>query len=396
MGRSRPHQGTARPAGQSKPGPMRLKDSMPRTLAAWTGCLLMLSASWASAAPPVPGTLGAADTTDVASPVSSDTGLMGTLPDLGRPANAMVTPTDDYQIGQMELIEIRNANLLLEDPETDDYLQQLGMRLASQAHDDGQDFHYRALRSDELNSFATFGGNVYIFTDLILETQDEAELASVMAHETGHVVQHHMARDVLAESHMSLASTAAMLAAIAIGAASGGRGNTGEGMEGALAMAQATAMQRSINFTRSEEIEADYVGIQLLAAAGYDPYEMADFFDDMCTRRGTGGRGVPAAAGSPGDLRAHRRRARARGAVSAAPVLPGVGQLCLHQGARARAGRRPWSARGAVLRAAAQPPTADAGRALWRGAASDPEWQRRGGQAGRRHAARPARPAIPN
>jgi predicted Zn-dependent protease len=315
---------------------------MHRTLAAWTGCLLMLSASWASAtggvaaqspsqgatpsqgaaaspppyypypqrpsgpagqgspatpaAPPplpVPDTLGTGQTTDVAAPVSSDTGLMGSLPDLGRPANAAVTPNDDYQIGQLELIEIRNANLLLEDPETDDYLQQLGMRLASQAHDDGQDFHYRALRSDELNSFATFGGNDYIFTGLMLQTQSEAELASVMAHETGHVVQHHMARDVLAQSHMSLASTAAMLAAILIGAAAGGRGNSGEAMEGAIALAQATEMQRSINFTRGQEIEADYVGIQLLAAAGYDPYEMANFFETVSRAAGPEGEEFP-------------------------------------------------------------------------------------------------------
>ena len=321
---------------------------MHRTLAAWTGCLLMLSASWAwatgdvSAAPirdsaqagaparppattpaapgtpppyyPYPGrpngppgpsppattaptppplpladTLGAA-TIDVTAPVSNDTSLMGSLPDLGLPANAAVTPTDDSQIGQIELIQIRNANLLLEDPETDDYLQQLGMRLASQAHDDGQVFHYRAMKSDEINSFATFGGNVYIFTGLMLQTQNEAELAAVMAHETGHVVQHHMARDVLAQSHMSLASTAAMLAAIVIGAAGGGGG---QAIEGAIALAQATQMQRSINFTRSQEIEADAVGIQLLAAAGYDPNEMADFFETMYRDAGPEGEEFP-------------------------------------------------------------------------------------------------------
>jgi predicted Zn-dependent protease len=341
---------------------------MYRTFAAWSGCLLMLSASWASAtgaaaaasaadgsapaaqtappyypypahprptqqagqpvpeqapapatpppaapgtpatgtpaaastpAPPPPalqgsGDLRTLDATSVAAPVSSDTSLMGSLPDLGRPANAAVTPADDYQIGQMELIQIRNAHLLLEDPETDDYLQQLGMRLASQAHDEGQDFHYRAMRSSEINSFATFGGNVYIFTGLFLLTRNEAELASVMAHETGHVVQHHMARDVLAQSHLSLASTAAMLAAVLIGAAAGGRNNNGEAMEGALAIAQATALQKSINFTRSEEIEADYVGIQLLAAAGFDPNEMANMFESLAQSDSLQGNEIPA------------------------------------------------------------------------------------------------------
>ncbi len=67
---------------------------------------------------------------------------------------------------------------------------------------------------------------------------------------------------------MSLASTAAMLAAILLGAASGAGG---QAIEGAVAMSQGIALQQSINFTRSQEIEADAVGIQLLAGAGFDP-----------------------------------------------------------------------------------------------------------------------------
>jgi predicted Zn-dependent protease len=131
----------------------------------------------------------------------------------------------------------------------------------------------------DINAFATFGGNVFVFSNLILATKTEAELASVMAHETGHVVQRHMERDLQAESRISITSMAAMLAGILMAAAS--RGNSGEGMEGALAMSQAIAMQQMINYTRTQEIEADYVGIQLLSGAGYDPYEMAAFFEEL-------------------------------------------------------------------------------------------------------------------
>jgi predicted Zn-dependent protease len=129
---------------------------------------------------------------------------------------------------------------------------------------------------------------------MILLTHDEAELASVMAHETGHVVQRHMARELEAESHMSLASTAAMLAAVLIGVAGRGNPGSGEAMEGALAMANATALQKSINYTRSQEIEADYVGIQLLAAAGFDPQEMAAMFEELSQAEGLEGNEIPA------------------------------------------------------------------------------------------------------
>src|SRR6185437_13954976 len=90
------------------------------------------------------------------------------------------------------------------------------------------------------------------------------------------------------------ASTAAMLGAVLIGLASHGNPGGGEAMEGAMAMAQATAFQKSINFTRGEESEADYVGIQLLAAAGFDPLEMANMFETLSQSEGLEGTEIPA------------------------------------------------------------------------------------------------------
>ena len=84
---------------------------------------------------------------------------------------------------------------------------------------------------------------------------------------------------VPAESKEPEFTLKAVLAGILMAAAS--RGSSGEGMEGALAMSQALAMQQMINYTRTQEIEADYVGIQLLSGAGYDPFEMAAFFQEL-------------------------------------------------------------------------------------------------------------------
>lgn len=249
---------------------------MRRILAAVLGCLLTFTASWAG------DVVGA---TSSAPPLSSD------LPDLGGPATAMISKFDDAQIGRMEMNELRNQNVILEDAEVTDYLQQLGSRLSSQARADDRTFTYQALREPIVNAFATFGGFVCINSGLILVTQNEAELASVMAHETGHVVQRHMARAIQAESRMSLASTAALLAAILLGAASGGGG---QAIEGAIAMSQGIALQQSINFTRSQEIEADSVGIQLLAGAGFDPQEMATFFESLARIEGLAEGEIPA------------------------------------------------------------------------------------------------------
>jgi len=249
---------------------------MHRTLAAILGCLLTITAGWAGDVERIAPT---------APSVASD------LPDLGGPANAMINKFDEAQIGRMEMNELRDQNMILEDAEVTDYLQQLGSRLSSQARVDDQTFTYQALREPIVNAFATFGGFICINSGLILITDDEAQLASVMAHETGHVVQRHMARAVQAESRMSLASTAALLAAILIGAASGAGG---QAIEGAIAMSQGIALQQSINFTRGQEIEADAVGIQLLAGAGFDPQEMATFFESLSRVEGLAEGEIPA------------------------------------------------------------------------------------------------------
>ncbi|MDE2218778.1 MAG: M48 family metalloprotease [Gammaproteobacteria bacterium] len=205
------------------------------------------------------------------------------LPDMGSPENAVLSKADEYQIGLMAVRQLRSQDLILEDPELSDYIQQLGSRLAAQARDDDQNFQYFIIRSNEINAFATFGGFICVNSGLVLLTESESDLAAVLAHETAHVRQRHIARSILAESRMSLGTTAAMLAAVLIGAASGAGG---QAMEGAIAMSQGIALQQSMNFTRGEEEEADRVGIGLLAGAGFNTMAMADFFESMGRREG--------------------------------------------------------------------------------------------------------------
>jgi predicted Zn-dependent protease len=235
---------------------------MHRLLTACCACLLTVA-----------GVAVARDTTEIA----------GDLPDIGTPANTVMTKSDEYQIGRMIVRGLRDQKQVVDDPEFSDYLQHLGSRLAAQGRSDDQSFEYFAVPDRTINAFALPGGFIGVNSGLVLMTHDESELASVLAHETAHVLQRHIARAVQAQSQASLASTAALLAAILVGAAAG---NSGQAIEGAVAMSQGIAMQRSINFTRSEEAEADRVGIGLLASAGYNPYAMPEFFESMARTEG--------------------------------------------------------------------------------------------------------------
>ena len=115
---------------------------------------------------------------------------------------------------------------------------------------------------------------------LVLATRNEAQLAGVLAHEIAHVTQRHIARRIHSQGRQSIATMAAILAAILIGAATG----SSDAALGGISMASGAAMQQQINFTRANENEADRVGMSFLAAAGFDPYGMPDFFETMGRR----------------------------------------------------------------------------------------------------------------
>jgi beta-barrel assembly-enhancing protease len=201
------------------------------------------------------------------------------LPDLGSPANAAVSIDDEYRAGLGFVNELRNAGVILTDPEVAQYAQEIGLSLSSRAEEGQHQFYYFVIRDPVVNAFAVPGGFVAIQSGLILATRNENELAGVLAHETAHVTQRHIVRQLIDQSHAGLLTTAAMLAAILLGSTAG-RGNPGA-MEGAVLGAESAAIQHQINYTRASEFEADRIGIGTMASAGYDPLGMASFFDYM-------------------------------------------------------------------------------------------------------------------
>jgi len=201
------------------------------------------------------------------------------LPDLGSPATAAVSLEDEYRAGLGWFASIRQTGQVLEDPEIEDYIQEIGHSLSSRAEEGQHQFYYFVLKDPIINAFAMPGGFIAIQSGLILATSNENELAGVMAHETAHVTQRHIVRGIIDQSHAGLISTAAMLAAILLGATAG-RGSP-DAMEGAILATQGAAIQHQINYTRANEFEADRIGIGTMASAGYDPLGMATFFQTL-------------------------------------------------------------------------------------------------------------------
>jgi beta-barrel assembly-enhancing protease len=201
------------------------------------------------------------------------------LPDLGSPANAAISIEDEYHVGLQYVNEIRNSGVILTDPEVAQYAQEIGHSLSSRAEEGQHQFYYFVIRDPIINAAAIPGGFVIINSGLILATRNENELAGVLAHETAHVTQRHIVRQIIDQSHEGLLASAAMLAAVLLGATAG-RGNP-NAIEGAVLAGQSAMIQHQINYTRASEFEADRIGIGTMAEAGYDPLGMASFFDYM-------------------------------------------------------------------------------------------------------------------
>ncbi len=199
------------------------------------------------------------------------------LPDMGSPADAILSNSEESRIGRLIMRDIRRSGAVVEDPLITEYVNEIGSRIVAQSNDGDYRFNFFVVDDPRINAFALPGGYIGVHTGLIEATRNEDELAGVVAHEVAHVTQRHIARAVHANSRQSILSTAMMLGAIIIAAA----GGSSDAVQGAMAVAQGTAMQQQINFTRSNEYEADRVGISALADAGFDPYGMASFFEVM-------------------------------------------------------------------------------------------------------------------
>jgi predicted Zn-dependent protease len=212
-------------------------------------------------------------------PYETPTNLDASLPDLGDVSQTVLTPQDEQYIGGQIMREVSVSDEVLQDVEVNDYLQNLGNRLAAASPDKQQKFTFFVVRDNSINAFAMPGGVIGVHTGLILANNSESELASVLGHEIGHVTQRHLAR-MLAKQKTDMFKNIGSIALALLVA----RANP-ELATGALTAASAAGVQRQLDYTREHEREADRVGLSILDSAGFDARAMPAFFTTL--QRGT-------------------------------------------------------------------------------------------------------------
>jgi len=198
------------------------------------------------------------------------------LPDIGSSAASLATPQELREYGAGMLQEMRAYDLVVDDPLLVDYINALGYRLVASSDHPDPGFTFFIVRDDQINAFAAPGGYVATNAGLITAMDTEDELAGVLAHEISHVEQQHILRAFEDQKKMSIPI---MLGMLGVMIASAHR--TDDAAAAAMMTGTSLIQQRQINFTRGDEAEADRVGIQTLARAGFDPMAMAGAFQTL-------------------------------------------------------------------------------------------------------------------
>ncbi len=197
------------------------------------------------------------------------------LPDLGNSAATQMTLEQENEQGLSFYLQLKHDGYIIEDPVINSYITQLGENLLSSAETGDRKFTFFVVNNPQINAFAMLGGYIGINTGLILASETESELASVIAHEITHVTQQHLLRIMEKMGNQSAPAAAAILAAILLGK------SDPMAAEAAVYSVIANQYQSMISYTRMHEHEADRIGIEMLASAGYDPNGMVDFFSKL-------------------------------------------------------------------------------------------------------------------
>ena len=216
------------------------------------------------------------------------------LPDIGSSAGELLTPARQAEYGGMMLRELRNYGYLLDDPLVTEWLQTMGTRLGSNSAQPRQSYTFFMMKDRQINAFATLGGYIGVNAGLVLTAEREDEVAAVLSHEIAHVTQQHVLRGVERAQRDQIPILLGMLAAVVAAQQAGGN-SAGNATMASIASGMGLMQQRQIDYTRSNESEADRLGIRTLARSGYDVDAMAGFFERMSAsmRGNDGGYTVP-------------------------------------------------------------------------------------------------------
>jgi Zn-dependent protease with chaperone function len=196
-----------------------------------------------------------------------------------KPGFNLFSKEQDIQLGKEAAGQVEQQMEVVRNPELQAYVESVGRRLAAQPQAGGFPYTFKVVNDPSINAFALPGGPTFVNTGLIAAADNEDQLAGVMAHEISHVALRHGTNQV---SKANLIQIPAMLAGAVAGNGSilGQLANVGVGLG---------ANSVLLKFSRSAESQADLNGAQLMANAGYNPIEMARFFEKLEAQGGHAG-----------------------------------------------------------------------------------------------------------
>ena len=204
-------------------------------------------------------------------------GLAASQKKLPKPGWNMFSKQQDIDLGREYAQQVEKQMYVVPNKELNDYVNRVGMRLVRQGQLEDYPYYFKVVQEDSINAFALPGGPMYIHTGLIKAAENEAQLAGVLAHELAHVVLRH-------GTHQATKSQFLQLGAILLGGAASRSG----GLTGTLAQLGIGLGANSVllTFSRSMESEADLLGSYTMAKAGYNPIELARFFEKLESQQG--------------------------------------------------------------------------------------------------------------
>jgi len=185
----------------------------------------------------------------------------------GRGLGNWYSTDSEIKMGKQYAMDIERSTKFITDPVVTEYVNRIGQNIVKNS-DCKVPFTIKVIDSDEINAFALPGGFFFVNSGLILNADEEAELAGVMAHETAHVCAHHAAREMTRLNYTQIG----MIPLIFIG------GWTGYGIYEAANFAVPVTFMK---FSREFEGQADYLGVQYMYRAGYDPQAFITFFEKV-------------------------------------------------------------------------------------------------------------------
>jgi len=175
----------------------------------------------------------------------------------------------EIKMGKQYADQIEKSTKFITDPVVTEYVNRIGQNIVKNS-DCKVPFTIKVIDSDEINAMALPGGFFYVNSGLLLNADEEAELAGVMAHETAHVCAHHAAREMTRANYTQIAMVPLMVYLPYTW--------TGYGIyEATQLMVPITFLE----FSREFEAQADYLGVQYMYRAGYDPQAFITFFEKI-------------------------------------------------------------------------------------------------------------------